>query len=372
MLVGKICLTGGPCAGKTTALSAIEENLQEQGYNVLVVSESATELIKGGIKPFGKNCVDFLLFQNLIIKYQLDKEKIYEEAANSFEGKTVIIYDRGVMDNKAYMTNHQFKQILNKNKLNELSLMDNYDMVIHMVTAADGKEEFYTLENNEARSETIEQARELDSKTLNAWVGHRNLKIIDNSTNFETKIRRVTNEINNLLGNPISLKKERKYLIDLSKSNLDILKDINCININIEQTYLNYNNNECEKRLRKRIYNNDITYYLTVQRKNESINKIVIDKKITEKECLRLINYYDENVTISKNRYSFIYNKQYFRLDIFDDKNLAILEVEATESNKNIIIPNDLVVIKEITNNKDYNNYNIAINNKSNGFSKKI
>ena len=100
MLVGKICLTGGPCAGKTTALSAIEENLQEQGYNVLIVPESATELIKGGIRPFGKKSVDFLLFQNLIMNYQLNKERIYEEAANSLEGKTVIIYDRGVMDNK--------------------------------------------------------------------------------------------------------------------------------------------------------------------------------------------------------------------------------------------------------------------------------
>ena len=44
--------------------------------------------------------------------------------------------------------------------------MDNYDMVVHMVTAADGKEEFYTLENNEARSETVEQAKELDKKTI--------------------------------------------------------------------------------------------------------------------------------------------------------------------------------------------------------------
>lgn len=365
MLVGKICLTGGPCAGKTTALSAIEENLQEQGYNVLIVPESATELIKGGIRPFGKKSVDFLLFQNLIINYQLNKEKIYEEAANSLEGKTVIVYDRGVMDNKAYMTNRQFKQILNKNKLNELSLMDNYDMVIHMVTAADGKEEFYTLENNEARSETVEQARELDKKTLNAWVGHRNLKIIDNSTDFETKIRRVTNEINNLLGNPISIKKERKYLIDLSKSNLDILKNINCTTINIEQTYLNFSKSNCEKRLRKRILNNDITYYLTVQRKNESVNKIVIDKKITEKEYLRLNNYYDENVTINKTRYSFIHDKQYFRLDVFDN-DLAILEIEPTEDKDLIVIPNELVVIKEITNDKEYNNYNLAIKNKNN------
>jgi len=32
-----------------------------------------------------------------------------------------------------------------------MKLMNRYDQVIHLVTAADGKEEFYTTENNEAR-----------------------------------------------------------------------------------------------------------------------------------------------------------------------------------------------------------------------------
>ena len=59
MLKAKIVLTGGPCAGKTTALSKIEEHLEECGYKVMVVSESATELIKGGIRPFGESKLDF-------------------------------------------------------------------------------------------------------------------------------------------------------------------------------------------------------------------------------------------------------------------------------------------------------------------------
>ena len=33
-LVGKIVLTGGPCAGKTTALSTIEQELTDRGYRV--------------------------------------------------------------------------------------------------------------------------------------------------------------------------------------------------------------------------------------------------------------------------------------------------------------------------------------------------
>lgn len=36
-----------------------------------------------------------------------------------------------------------------------------YDAVVHLVTAADGAENFYTLANNEVRTESIEQAVEI-------------------------------------------------------------------------------------------------------------------------------------------------------------------------------------------------------------------
>ena len=44
----RICLTGGPCAGKTTALASLSNELQTRGYFVLQVPEAATMLMKGG------------------------------------------------------------------------------------------------------------------------------------------------------------------------------------------------------------------------------------------------------------------------------------------------------------------------------------
>jgi len=67
----------------------------------------------------------------------------------------------------------------------------------------------------------------MDRRTINAWSGHNNLKIIDNSTDFDEKIDKVIREIDNLIGNPVSIKKQRKYLVDLKSSDL---------------TSLNYNN----------------------------------------------------------------------------------------------------------------------------------
>ena len=69
-MVKRIVLTGGPCAGKTTILSKIEQDLLERGYKVFIVRESATELINGGITPH-QSGVGILNFQKLIlVKYK--------------------------------------------------------------------------------------------------------------------------------------------------------------------------------------------------------------------------------------------------------------------------------------------------------------
>jgi len=44
----RICLTGGPCAGKTTALATLNQVLTQLGFKVLQVPEAATMLMKGG------------------------------------------------------------------------------------------------------------------------------------------------------------------------------------------------------------------------------------------------------------------------------------------------------------------------------------
>ena len=45
----KIVITGGPCAGKSTAMSWVQNAFTQMGYTVLFVSETATELITGGV-----------------------------------------------------------------------------------------------------------------------------------------------------------------------------------------------------------------------------------------------------------------------------------------------------------------------------------
>ena len=52
MEITKIVITGGPCAGKTTAMNRIQGEFTKLGYTVLFVPETATELITGGVAPW--------------------------------------------------------------------------------------------------------------------------------------------------------------------------------------------------------------------------------------------------------------------------------------------------------------------------------
>lgn len=364
-IVGKIVLTGGPCAGKTTALAKIEEYYQEKGYMVLVINESATEIIKGGIKPFGNCPLSILKFQEIILKYQLFKEKLYSDIAKQYDDnkKIMIIHDRGLLDNKAYIGQKNFSNLLKKMNLKEIDIMDNYDMVIHLVTAADGAPDAYTLSNNTARTETIEQAKELDKKTMNAWAGHQNLKIINNDSTFDNKMNKVIETINTFIDAPVTIRKQKKYLVDLNKTDLSFLNEDNSTIINIKQYYLD--TNELETRLRVRNYDGAETYYITVQRKlTDGKSNVITNRNISKKEFEDILLNANDYKIVKKKRISFTIDKQYYVLDIFEDNGLALLEIEPTKDNKEINIPFNFNIVKEVTSEEQFYNSKLATKNK--------
>ena len=211
--ITKIVITGGPCAGKTTGMSWIQNAFTAMGYAVIFVPETATELISGGVAPWTLNSnLDYQLCQ---MKLQIEKERIFEEAAKKIynSDKILIVCDRGAIDNKAYMDDIEFKKALELLNFNETELRDNYDAVFHLVTAAKGAEKFYTLSNNKARTETIEEAAAMDDKLISAWTGHPHFRVIDNTKGFEEKMKHLISEISSFLGEPEPYEIERKFLL---------------------------------------------------------------------------------------------------------------------------------------------------------------
>lgn len=58
-----------------------------------------------------------------------------------------IICDRGVMDASAYIETDKWERMKKSNGWNEIEMRDNrYNQIVHMVSAANGAEEFYSTE----------------------------------------------------------------------------------------------------------------------------------------------------------------------------------------------------------------------------------
>merc|ERR1712147_502199 len=104
----------------------------------------------------------------------------------------LIIADRGVMDASAFISREAWDKILTKLSLEDIEISDNrYNHVVHLQSAAIGAEKFYTIEDHSARFEGIELARDRDRKAMEAWRDHPYVDIIDNRSDFDSKINRL-------------------------------------------------------------------------------------------------------------------------------------------------------------------------------------
>ena len=359
--VTKIVITGGPCAGKSTAIDLVQETFSKMGYSVLYIREVATELILSGLSR--NTCESWYDFQLAILKLQLYKEKLYEENAQKLmkDNKVLIICDRGVMDGKAYIEDYQFARILKSLGLKEIDLRDSYDAVFHLVTAAKGAEEFYSNINNKARFESVEEARVADDKTISAWSGHSHLRIIDNSTDFEGKLNRLINEIMAFVGEEKPEEIERKYLIEYP--DINFLKNFKtCKRAEIVQTYLKSKNPNESVRIRQRGYKGVYSYTKTIKKDISSTTREEYETKISQAEYINLLTQADSNHRqIIKTRYSLVYKNQYFEIDIYPEwHDRAIMEIELREENQEVIIPPFIKVIKEVTDDMSYRNENLS------------
>lgn len=367
-MLKKIVLTGGPCAGKTTALNYLYEKLSDYGYSVVVVPEIPTFIMNAGLNPRKATPnFDYSAFQRLMLETQvLFEDRIFAEASRIKGGeKQVMIFDRGCMDYRAYVSPEEFTATLSKNGWNIVDLRDRrYDAVIHLVTAADGQQGFYNL-NNPARQETPEEAVKSDIRTRDAWVGHPHLRIIDNSTDFEGKMKRLLNVVRGILGIPVALEIERKFVIN-SPLHLGKIPS-HCQAVEIEQAYLDSNASQ-HVRIRSRSQKGEgVAYYETVKINTGVMgSRIETERQISKEAYTDKMKYRDKDTdVIRKTRVCFLYKNQYFELDFFTEperlRGLMFLEIELTEENELVEIPEWIGKVEEVTDNPKYHNSFLAM-----------
>lgn len=75
--------------------------------------------------------------------------------AETIDKPVIIVCDRGTMDISTYLTEDFWNRIISEQGYTNTQLRERYDAVLHLVSAADGAEQFYTTANNAQRVEKL-------------------------------------------------------------------------------------------------------------------------------------------------------------------------------------------------------------------------
>ena len=353
----RIVLTGGPCAGKTTALVKIIEHFSSLGYKVFIIPEVPTLFSQAGMDYLTDNYAFFYEGEKATLEMQIALEDKFTRIAETIEEPTIIVCDRGTMDISAYMKPAMWQDITSALSTDSERLRARYDAVLHLVSAADGAEQFYTTANNAERTEGLELARELDKKVISAWSEHPRLRVINNHENFDTKINRVLQEISNVLEIPQQVIEERKYIVRL-------IGDIpGAIESDIKQTYLT--SEPCsEVRLRRRTLNGVSVNVRTTKKTLPTNEQVETERQIDNNLYESLMRQADPyRYSIHKIRKTFMRRGQFFELDTYLEpiSNLQILETKGIVDHEDVNFPPFLEVLEDITGKTEYYNYNLAL-----------
>lgn len=360
--IKKIVLTGGPCAGKTTALVKITEYFSGFGYKVFNVPEVPTIYSIAGWNYLTPNRDLYYQGERAILETQLAFEDQFMRLAEVCSKPVLIICDRGTMDISAYIKPEEWEEITAMAGTSPNALLERYDAVLHLVSAADGAEQYYTTATNatryeQANEEGLRIARELDKKVIRAWTGHPHLRVINNHDDFDTKLNRVIMEISNVLGIPQPIEEERVYLVELTGELPE------CIESEITQTYL-VADPGVEVRLRRRCWGGEVVNVHKTKKRVSRTEFLETERQVSNALYESLLQQADPyRATICKTRRSFIWKGQYFEIDFFHEPvdNLMMLQTKGVAQQESVNFPPFIKVVEDITGNKQYYNYNIAL-----------
>lgn len=244
----------------------------------------------------------------------MELEEIFIEIAKTSDRHCIILFDRGVMDGSAYTNENVWQAILDETGWSTIQLRDRrYEAVIHMMTAAEGAQEFFVHDNNAELHEDLEEAKEIDRKLISAWCGHPNFCIVKNSKKgFKTKIGYCLNKVLSLVGLPLPTSLTRKYLLASNNKNFEIKMpegvEIKPEVFVLEETFIR--TVVGESNLLRKVGKNDSFTYSHEVRYDINGEKILKKRQITAREYIELIENRDPNKNkILKTRQCFSYDR---------------------------------------------------------------
>lgn len=333
--ITRVVLTGGPCAGKSTALADLQRRVpQKFGLQVYCVPEAATLMVNGGLQ-WSDDPETTISYQLTLLKVQLTLEDSFFQIAKASKKPSLILCDRGTMDGRVYCSDTQFNELLKRGGYTLEKLRDErYDAVIHMVTAATGAEEFYNFDNP-ARMENVSEAKVNDDRLRDMYIGHPKIRVIDNSTDFEKKLDRVLDFVGEVTGSQQHSHRTKRYFV---KGPIDLNNfPVAFTRVQLTITILNNSTREETLLVIKRQQGDAVLYFYQALRRVEGLPSSRHEHKISAREYLNLMAQRDSSrVDVVKENIAFMYETLYCELGIFEQphwvEGVALMYVEPTGS----------------------------------------
>lgn len=156
---------------------------------------------------------------------------------------------------------------------------------------------------------------------------------------------------------------ERRFLIEYP--DLDALRQMPGYRVrHISQTYLRSDDDFVGGRIRRIVEDGRTSYIYTYKERLTDMTRREYEKEISFEEYSDLLTYRKKHtITIEKDRHVFCYAGLVYELDVYefwDDK--ASLEAEVDSEDTPIPIPPCVTLIKEVTDDRRYNNSRLAMN----------
>lgn len=339
-----IVVTGGPCGGKTSLIPALEEKLKSNGWHLLVVPETATEIVGSGIS---RELLSPIEFQNLIVSKQIAKERFYMDAATHLSCDNILILcDRGILDGAAFLSQSEFSKVMDTNNLTRLDIFSRYDAVVHLTTAAKGAREYYNFEN-QARIETAEESIAVDDSLLKVWSGHPTLIVIKNYPCFSDKINETIDQILSFLNiSCCNLHKTKTVEVDVDETFLSGLPFVI-----VKRFFLSGQNSAPDVKNTIRMIESHtdpssipyaISYFFIEITEFHDKSPIKTMKKINQKEYLSFLKLSQAQEAPVK-RYNFVCDNHYFQLDKLVEKS-SCKYLLTMENDEKVSIPQQITL----------------------------
>lgn len=177
----RVVITGGPAAGKTSAIHLLKKRFSAFADRLCLVPESATILYTGGFVRSSHPKV-VMAAQSAIFTIQRSLEQSHE----ILNPNKLLVCDRGSLDGAAYWPfgEEAFFAHFGTTKSAEYR---RYDAVLFFETSAVG--EFKGSKGNPCRNEDREEAIGIDRKLRSIYKDHPNFHFVPHCDRFEEKLQ---------------------------------------------------------------------------------------------------------------------------------------------------------------------------------------